>query len=219
VQGAGHQVDPLQLPARTGGGPAHPGWPVTRRVGVPGAHERKCPACDGNGQTLPYTGQYPTGYPPCEPCAATGVVPIMVPAISLWQPWASLIFTGDKLHETRAYPPPAKHLGQRIAIHAAKRLPTRDEVGALLGIWCDRTWGAGDAWRASVPRGAILGTAVLVEAIRTDHRQPGPTDLIAGNWNRGRWAWLLGDVRKLDTPLPWAGKQGWFAVPEEALAA
>lgn len=143
---------------------------------------------------------------------------MMVPAISLWQPWASLIFTGDKLHETRAYPPPAKHLGKRIAIHAAKRLPTKGEVSALLGIWCDRTWGAGEVWRSTVPRGVILGTAVLVEAIRTERRQPGPTDLVAGNWGPGRWAWQLGDVRKLDAPVPWSGKQGWFAVPEEVLA-
>lgn len=140
----------------------------------------------------------------------------MVPAISLWQPWASLIFTGDKLHETRAYPPPAKHLGQRIAIHAAKRLPAGITVG--LHLLCEHQWGAASAWRDDVPRGAILGTAVLVEAIRTDHRQPGPCDLVAGDWSNGRWAWQLGDVRKLDVPLPWAGKQGWFAVPEESIA-
>jgi hypothetical protein len=70
----------------------------------------------------------------------------------------------------------------------------------------------------ALPRGVLLGTAVIVEAIRTDHRQPGPVDLVAGDWARGRWAWQLGDVRALEHPVPWRGKQGWFAVPEEVLA-
>ena len=42
-------------------------------------------------------------------------------ATTLWQPWASLIAIGAKYYETRDYPPPAKLLGQRIAIHAAVR--------------------------------------------------------------------------------------------------
>lgn len=191
---------------------------MTGRVGVPGPHEKVCPTCNGAGQGSQYTGQHPTGYPPCDPCDATGVVPIILPAISLWQPWASLIFTGDKLHETRAYPPPAKHLGQRIAIHAARRLPTEDEVKLGLHLLCEHNWGARSAWRTTLPRGVILGTALLVEAIKTDHRQPGPVDLVAGDWSRGRWAWQLGDVQALREPVPWKGKQGWFAVPESALA-
>lgn len=143
---------------------------------------------------------------------------IDVPAISLWQPWASLIFTRDKLHETRGFPPPAKYLGQRIAIHAARRLPMPDEMSLQLHLLCEQNWGANAAWRTTLPRGVLLGTAVIVEAIRTDHRQPGPVDLVAGDWTRGRWAWQLGDVEKLDAPVPWKGKQGWFAVPADVLA-
>lgn len=143
---------------------------------------------------------------------------MMVPAISLWQPWASLIFTGDKLHETRAYPPPAKHLGQRVAIHAAKRMPHDDDLTVGLQLLLERNWGAQGAWRDQLPRGVLLGTAVLVEAIRTDHRHPGPVDLVCGDWSYGRWAWQLGDVQPLAQPVPWTGKQGWFAVPAEVLA-
>ncbi len=43
-------------------------------------------------------------------------------AISLWQPWASLIACGAKPYETRGYPPPRELIGQRIAIHAAKHV-------------------------------------------------------------------------------------------------
>ena len=44
-------------------------------------------------------------------------------AITLWQPYASLLVAGRKPHETRSWPPPDSLLGARIAIHAGdKRL-------------------------------------------------------------------------------------------------
>lgn len=43
-------------------------------------------------------------------------------AISLWQPWASLIAAGIKPFETRDWAPPRELIGQRIAIHAAKKI-------------------------------------------------------------------------------------------------
>lgn len=43
-------------------------------------------------------------------------------AISLWQPWASLIACGVKVYETRDWAPPRDLIGQRIAIHAAKKV-------------------------------------------------------------------------------------------------
>jgi hypothetical protein len=43
-----------------------------------------------------------------------------MPAVSLWQPWASLIAVGAKTIETRSWPAPKGLIGQRIAIHAAK---------------------------------------------------------------------------------------------------
>ncbi len=43
-------------------------------------------------------------------------------AISLWQPWASLIACGAKPYETRDWAPPRELIGQPIAIHAAKKV-------------------------------------------------------------------------------------------------
>lgn len=43
-------------------------------------------------------------------------------AISLWQPWASLIACGAKRYETRSWAPPRELIGQSIAIHAAKKI-------------------------------------------------------------------------------------------------
>ncbi len=43
-------------------------------------------------------------------------------AISLWQPWASLIACGAKPYETRDWAPPPELIGQRIAIQASKKV-------------------------------------------------------------------------------------------------
>ena len=51
-----------------------------------------------------------------------------VKAISLHQPWASLIAEGIKTIETRNWAPPKALIGQRIAIHAAKRKPTMNDM-------------------------------------------------------------------------------------------
>ena len=54
-------------------------------------------------------------------------------AISLWNPWASLIAIGAKPFETRSWAPPAKCIGQRIAVHAALRPIKPDDLGDELG--------------------------------------------------------------------------------------
>lgn len=45
-------------------------------------------------------------------------------AVSLWQPYASLIACGAKPFETRDWAPPRELIGQPIAIHAAKKVDT-----------------------------------------------------------------------------------------------
>ena len=52
-------------------------------------------------------------------------------AISLWQPYASLIAEGIKVQETRNWAPPKHLIGERIAIHAAKRRLTKAELREL----------------------------------------------------------------------------------------
>lgn len=59
-------------------------------------------------------------------------------ALSLWEPWATLIALGVKRIETRSWPAPSSLLGERFAVHAAKRTP---DVGAVVGDWI--TWRAG----------------------------------------------------------------------------
>ena len=78
-------------------------------------------------------------------------------AITLHQPWASLIALGVKTVETRSWPAPARLMGQTIAIHAGKRVVRKP------GIAVENEMRAhlGEDWHRSIPAGAVLATTTL----------------------------------------------------------
>ena len=145
----------------------------------------------------------------------TATIRARVPVITLWQPWASLIFAGYKRHETRAYRPPLKYVGGFVAIHAAAR-PCPANISDELAELCYDAFGC--AWNYSLPRGAILGCVSLSGAVPTGEQAPFVTseDLAAGDWTPGRWAWSLCDIETLPTPVPAKGKQGWWSIEADA---
>jgi hypothetical protein len=55
----------------------------------------------------------------------------MMMAITIYQPWATLILQGAKPYEFSGWKPPRPLIGQRIAIHAGARPIKRDEVTIL----------------------------------------------------------------------------------------
>ena len=159
-------------------------------------------------------------------------------ASTLWQPFASLVACGHKTIETRGYPPPRGLIGQRIAIHAAKR-----ELDTL--EWTGDFWGCvfaacGDAnyndWLRSIPFGAVVATARLACAHEVGARvglaaslysgtHPGEekacahwkgwqswpaTTCACGDFSVGRWLWFLDEIEPLDKPVPARGYQGWW---------
>jgi hypothetical protein len=138
-------------------------------------------------------------------------------AISLHQPWASLIAAGVKVHETRSWAPPPEYVGRRIAIHAAARPVNLHELsGALAGL-CESTFGSG--WEHRLPRGALVCTAILEAYGMTQLLLPSINfnegailDTICGDWSAGRWAWELSEVEKLTPPIPERGHQRWWTV-------
>lgn len=141
-----------------------------------------------------------------------------IKAISLWQPWASLVALGPdvKPHETRswwtAYRGP-------ILIHASKRRDAfaRDEIARASRTLLDVT---GISLSSELPFGAVIATANLVDILaiggpcgwgEPDHE----LDRAFGDWSEGRWAWTLENVHPLPTPIVWQGAQGLWSVPEE----
>ncbi len=147
-------------------------------------------------------------------------------AITLHQPWASLIALGLKTVETRSWPAPERLIGQTIAVHAAQRMARRPEAPieeALLA-------GVGSDWRRTIPTGAVLATARLTglarvecvdlatgQAVHDGRTEVGyAADLGQtridpwGDFGPGRWLWFLADVRPLPEPVPAIGRQSFW---------
>lgn len=128
-------------------------------------------------------------------------------AISLWQPWATAIALGVKNFETRGWSTPFRGM---LAIHAAKRWSGEQiEILRASGIETD-----------GLAFGAIVALCRLHDVRPTDEVRGSiePREEFWGNYDSGRFAWDLQDVRRLEVPVPWKGKQGFFNVPDELLS-
>lgn len=53
-------------------------------------------------------------------------------ALTIWQPWATLIAIGAKPYEFRGWQPPKWLIGKRLAIHAGARPIKASEIRALI---------------------------------------------------------------------------------------
>ncbi len=139
----------------------------------------------------------------------------LIRAISLWQPWASLVALGVKRFETRSWATP--HRGE-LAIHAAKcePWPLSDAVEPLAR--------AGYARWADLPRGAVLCIVRLVDVLPVElvvgeivPYSAANQELAFGDYTAGRYAWRLEMVEVFDPPIPVRGAQGlwWWRRPEQ----
>lgn len=148
-------------------------------------------------------------------------------ALSLTQPWATLVAIGAKKVETRSWPAPRHVIGDRILIHAAKRFPLDCQelmrvepfrsALAYHGITAD------NETQVTVPRGAIVASAVIAECMPTSvvalSRGLDPTELAFGDYSPGRYALFLRDVRPLREPILARGALGFWWVPTDVLMA
>lgn len=137
-------------------------------------------------------------------------------ALTLHQPFASLVMRRIKRTETRSWAAPDTVIGNRIAIHAARRVPI--DVDPLVEKIC-REW-LGENWALEVPLGCLLGT------VRVDRceRMPivGPKswqDRACGIWKLGRFGWDLSDPIRFADPVPCRGYQRLWRVRDEIIEA
>lgn len=122
-------------------------------------------------------------------------------AITLWQPWATLVALGKKKIETRSWHP--GYLGA-LAIHAAT-----GQYGQALALI------SREPFRSAVgdnpmPRGSkvlAIVTVISFEQITADNAPPEP-ERSFGNYAPGRWCWRLGRPTILAEPIPVRGRQG-----------
>jgi hypothetical protein len=130
---------------------------------------------------------------------------IVLPSVTLWQPYACLIEIRAKPYETRAFPIPQRLAGRRVAIHAAARPCFVDLDEDVLADISDAFGRCG--WSYFLPRGVIVATAILAESIPAEKVKADSF----GDYTAGRWAWRLEDVRSVDPHIPAKGRQqiGW----------
>ena len=124
-------------------------------------------------------------------------------AITLWQPWASLIAVGAKQYETRSWY--TQYKGD-IAIHAAKvkKFPPTGVLGVIREI---------DLKPHELPYGVVVCIAEITACTEMDLEliaQQSIRESAVGGWAVGRYAWKLENIRRLQTPIPATGSQGFW---------
>ncbi len=152
-------------------------------------------------------------------------------ALTLHQPWASLIACGAKKIETRSWA--TKYRGP-IAIHAGKNWPAvvKDKRQRLPEcIHQALCWKGGFSKFTDLPLGAVIATADLIdcpriELINAEKIESATAARLAnfewvtgaefafGDYTPGRFAWMLTNVRAID-PVPAKGRQRLWNWEEE----
>ena len=135
-------------------------------------------------------------------------------AITIMQPWASLIAIGEKTFETRSWP--TKHRGP-IAIHAGKTIDKEacedKEIKQALAKH-------GITSLNQLPKGVVVATAEIKECHKITNDlcelreaethtglQINGSEYFFGFYEEGRFAWELENVIKLSSPIPAKGQQ------------
>lgn len=132
-------------------------------------------------------------------------------AISLWQPWASLVMLGAKTFETRGRP--TKYRGP-LTIHAAKRWNRKlfrlCQIEPFKAIFASHlTDGV-----FVLPLGVALGTVELVDVVPTEavRGRISKQERAFGDYDDGRFAWRLANPKPFPQPIPVLGRQGFFYI-------
>jgi hypothetical protein len=154
----------------------------------------------------------------------------MMKALSLTQPWATLVAVDAKRIETRSW---RTHYRGVVAIHASKAFP-RDcrqlvarepfyhallRAGSIAALPFPQR--ADDAPPPAValalPLGAIIAVGRLVDVVPTyefhlNGRELSDHERAFGDYSSGRFAWMLAGVVRLARPVPCRGALGLWNV-------
>jgi hypothetical protein len=135
-------------------------------------------------------------------------------AISLWQPWASLMEVGAKTIETRSWS--TKYRGE-LAICASKRAGyfPEDHWGAYQSALMPHYGRDGVVSATFLPSGKVLGVVDLVEIFSTNEWAPQVSEFPFGDYSENRFGWITKNLRRLKSPAPVIGRQGLFNLPPE----
>lgn len=140
-------------------------------------------------------------------------------AITIRQPWASLLVTGEKLYETRSW---ATSYRGPIAIHAAK-WPVRRTIDALSAAG---QWDTLEQVERLIPHftklgelpiGAIIGKAILTRCSPIDEAflaKLTEQERALGDFSLGRYAWEFSEMKASTQLIATRGAQGLWECGE-----
>lgn len=155
-------------------------------------------------------------------------------ALSLTQPWATLVANGSKRIETRSWSTSYRGL---LAIHASKGFPGYAKECCYAAVFQRhlRRNEGGQFYVAdvikSLPLGAIVATARLVDCVSTNYplafgldmtrKRPseGTPEHSFGDYSANRFMWFLEEVQELPAPVPRKGSLGLWEIPTEVLVS
>lgn len=125
----------------------------------------------------------------------------MAKAITLLQPWGSLIVMGAKLIETRSWS--TKYRGE-LLIHVSKKFHFSD-----LELCHYKPFSEFIPDKTKLPTGAIIGKVTLVDIESTNDplflASVTKQERAFGNYNPDRFGWILKDPVMFAKPIPASG--------------
>lgn len=130
-------------------------------------------------------------------------------ALTLYEPWASLVALGAKKIETRSWP--TNYRGP-LAIHAGKTIRAEFMNLAWKEPFCSALkplhGNAGGGRSIQYHLGCVIAIAQLVDCqeIRVGN-VPFGFERYFGDYRKGRYMWILQDVQRFEAPIPARGHQ------------
>lgn len=147
-------------------------------------------------------------------------------ALTVYEPWATLIAIGAKPYEFRGHCAAPAYHGRRIAIHASVRPVKRPEVADLIvRLQGSESWSTClkpdlalpflerlHANPRALPLGQIVATAILGVPVSGPSVVPEFGGVLndSDRGHHANWAWPMLDVVALEPPVPMKGAQGFW---------
>lgn len=130
-------------------------------------------------------------------------------AITIKQPWASLICHGIKDIENRTWKCPKKYIGQRVLIHASSKHLSMHQLVNILSEPQKEIFQIYDfnkTWLESLSQSCIIGSIVIADCVQNH----------PSVWaEKGCWNWVLEDPVLFDKTYKIKGKLGFWNIPED----
>ena len=148
-------------------------------------------------------------------------------ALTLTQPWATLVAVGENSIETRSWG--TSYRGP-LSIHSAKGFPRDARELCRMSPYREALRSHGYTDALSLPLGAVIALAELVDVMtftrgtlrdvraRAKSGEFPTHEADFGDFSPGRYGWVLKDVRALREPIPARGMLGLWEVSEDTQA-